>query len=219
MAAIRKSLFWGALACIYAAVLIESGSDKWIQSEDVSGKAISYLALFDGLLVWTLSMMGLSQLIDQSVHGRIQGILSVIFSIVLLVVSSFALLKVFAFLTGLIMLLLAAPFGTIAYMVGYASFPVAKAATTLSLIMSLKLGCLGLLLSSHPSFMKNKFILSFIGISIGLTFLTTFLHTFPPSFLVSIVDAIGSLVTAVVALIMALIILIGSIPGVLKAIR
>ncbi|HEX9784170.1 MAG TPA: hypothetical protein VGA56_15740, partial [Opitutaceae bacterium] len=117
----------------------------------------------------------------------------------------------------MVMLLMAVPFGTLAYLATYGHFEVGAAAGTLGAIMTLKLIFLGLLLFSHQGFLTNIWLLVFIGLSLLLTFIITFLHAFPPGFLVSITDAVGALVAAIFAIIMALLVLIGSIPAIAKA--
>ena len=61
--------------------------------EDVPGLAISYLALVDGVLLFTVGLMGASLLLPDSIHGRIQGIITLIFAI-LLILASIALIFV-----------------------------------------------------------------------------------------------------------------------------
>lgn len=222
----RKPLFVAALIVLALVLLIELGSAGWTRGAGTGdaigdaprpGIAIVYHALFDGILVWTVGMMGLSMVIDRAWHARVQGIASLIFSILMILGAFFAALFAFALLLLMVMLLMAVPFGTLAYLATYGHFEVGAAAGTLGAIMTLKLIFLGLLLFSHQGFLTNIWLLVFIGLSLLLTFIITFLHAFPPGFLVSITDAVGALVAAIFAIIMALLVLIGSIPAIAKA--
>jgi hypothetical protein len=131
---------------------------------------------------------------------------------------------VFAFCTFtlimlMVTLLLAAPFGTLAYFAVWGHFPTGPARISVALVMSLKLIGIGLIAASHLTLLKNKFFLVLAGCSIGLTFVLGLLYAFPPRFLVSITDAIGALIAAIVAFVWMVIVLIGAIFAVIRAAR
>jgi hypothetical protein len=113
------------------------------------GIAIPYLALIDVIVVFTVALMGAGMVVPDRLHGRLQGIITLIGAIILIIT---AIVLVFVALGELILmvtLLLAFPFGTIAYLIIWGSFPRGEAAVILSLLMFLKLvfaGC-----SSPPS--------------------------------------------------------------------
>ncbi|HEX9781792.1 MAG TPA: hypothetical protein VGA56_03555, partial [Opitutaceae bacterium] len=95
----RKPLFVAALIVLALVLLIELGSAGWTRGAGTGdaigdaprpGIAIVYHALFDGILVWTVGMMGLSMVIDRALHARVQGIVSLIFSILMILGAFFA---------------------------------------------------------------------------------------------------------------------------------
>ena len=51
------------------------------------GLAISYMALLDGVLFYAVLLMGLALLFPERVLGRIQGIVTVVFSIVVIIIA------------------------------------------------------------------------------------------------------------------------------------
>src|SRR4051812_7769487 len=135
---LRKPFFFVALALILIAVLVEIGSA--VLPDKPPGYGITFMAALDGLVLYTVLLMGLSLLIPERVQGRTQGCAT-------LIVSFFGCLGTLAMIfiaIGLLMLmvtLLISPiFGTIAYFAIYGHFPTGEARVILSLLMTLKLG-------------------------------------------------------------------------------
>ena len=225
---LRKPFFVVALILLALAVLAEMGTGIYMfavgdeaSMRDIAtpGWGIPYLAVLDGLVLFTILLIGAPLLITDRVHGRIQGIIT-------LIVSFFAFLGAVAMIfsaRGLLLLivclLMAIPFGTAVYMAKYASFAKGPAAGTLSLIMGLKIGFVVLLVMAHQRFLENKGLVLIILTSFLATIILSFLHGFPPRFLVSITDDIGAIIIAILAAIWALFYLIGAIPAVIKAMR
>lgn len=223
---VNKPLFIVALILLTVAVLAEIGSlamlgsaAEKIKDAPQPGLAISYLALMDGLLLFTLALIALGFFLPGRVHGTVQGIITFIVSLLVLIGSIILLVVAIALLILMVSLLLAVPFGTIAYFAIYATFEVGAAAATLSLIMTLKLFCAGFLVFSFPRFLQNKGLIFIFLTSFLASIIISFLHGFVPGFLASITDAIAAIVVAILAIIWALIIFIGSIPAIIKVLR
>lgn len=221
---IEKPLFIVALILLAIAVLMEVGSLAVLGStgvEDVPrpGLAISYLALVDGLLLYTLTLIALGFLLPGRVHGSVQGVITFIVSLLALIGSIVLIFVAIALLILMVSLLLAVPFGTIVYFAAYATFEVGAAATTLGLIMTLKLFCAGFLVFSYLRFLQNKGLIFLFLTSFLASIIISFLHGFVPGFLASITDAIAAIVVAILAIIWALILLIGAIPAIIKVLR
>jgi len=241
---LRTPLFVLALVACALIVLVELGSplimggdgagpafreqagrlelDELPSSEGVdepAGRGIPYLALVDVILLYTIALMGVSLLVPERVHGRVQGIVTIVGSIVLIIVA--LVFVVIAFVELLVMLALfpAAPFGTIAYLAVWGFFPTGDAAVLLGLLLFLKLAVCVLLVLAHQRFLQNKGLVLLLLTSLLCNLIVSFLHGLVPIILVSIVDDIAAIVFAVIAIIWALVLLIGSIPSVLKAIR
>jgi hypothetical protein len=188
-------------------------------TKGVPGKAIPSLALLDGVLFFTVGLMGLGLAVKASVLGRVQGGGTLVFAILVILAGIKMIFTALALLILMVGLLLAFPFGTIAYLVLYGSFNTGGAAAVLTLLMTLKLGCAIFLLMGQPRFLENIGLVLIVITSLLGNVIITFLHGFPPGILVSITDDIGALVVAALAVLWAIVLLIGSIPAILASLR
>ncbi len=243
MGNLRKPLLVLALVVILLVVLVEIGSGLFLGGHDASGAlkdsagdlgvdvgdpggvsqppghGISYLALVDVILLYTTGLFALSLFVPKGFQGRVQGIVTLIGSIVLILVSLVLLIIAFVELLVMVSLLLAVPFGTIAYLVIWGFFPVGDAATLLALLMFLKLVFGALLVLAQPRFLQNKGLVLMVLTSLLCNIILAFLHGFVPVILVSITDEVGAIIFAIIAIIWGIVLLIGSIPSIWKAIR
>jgi hypothetical protein len=184
------------------------------------GIGIRYLATLDLLLLYTLILLATDFIpVLRAVAARLQGIVTFVLSLLGLLALLGLIIVALGLLVTMVTLLLAVPFGTIAYLALWGSFDVEKAAAFLGMVMAMKLIGLLLIVAGNLTFIKNKGFMLLIGCSLGMTFLLGFLLAFPPGILASITDAIGALIAGVIALIWAVIFLIGAIPAVVNAIR
>lgn len=238
---LRRVPFLIAVVLIALAVLVEIGAHLAVVSEqddkvDEEGKLLSgwlkvhgkdknrgigipYLALIDGLALFTALLMGVSLLIPERVHGRVQGGATFIISLLLLiggiVLISMALLK----LALMVFLLVSFPFGTIVYLVLYSSFSTGAAQAASGLILSLKLAFALFLVIAQQRFLQNKGLVLLVLTSLLATIIVSFLHGIVPRFLVSITDAIAAIIVAVISMIWAVIFLVGSVVSITKVIH
>ncbi|HZN76769.1 MAG TPA: hypothetical protein VFC00_34515 [Micromonosporaceae bacterium] len=242
MGELKKPFFFIAVIAIGLVVLVELGSSLLIGGGDAGsrfaleaaergitipptdvseppGRGIPYLALIDVIAFYTAALMGASLIVPEKLHGRLQGILTLIGSIVLIIVSLILLIIAFVELLIMVSLFLAVPFGTIAYLVIWGFFPRGDAAVILSLLMFLKLVFGAFLILAQPRFLQNKGLVALIITSLVANVVVAFLHGFVPIILVSIVDDLAAIIFAIVAIIWAIILLIGSIPAVVKSVR
>ncbi|MDH6460569.1 hypothetical protein M2302_000730 [Micromonospora sp. A200] len=187
--------------------------------DEPSGRGTGYLALIDVVALWTTGLFCLSLVVPDRVQGRVQGVATLIFSIVLILVSLLMLVLAFVELSIMVSLFLAAPFGTLAYLALWGFFPVGEASLLLGLVLLLKLVWVVLLLLAQPRFLQNKGLVLLALTTLLCTVLLEFLHNLVPVVVVSILDDVGALVFAVVAIVWGLVLLIGSIPAIVKAIR
>ncbi|MGK5676118.1 hypothetical protein ACSNOB_25145 [Micromonospora sp. URMC 106] len=207
------------------AALRDSAGALGVEVADVSGvrepagRGTGYLALVDAVAVWTTGLFCLSLVLPDRVQGRVQGVATLVFSIVLIIVAFVALLVAFVELTVMVSLFLAPPFGTLAYLALWGFFPVGDASVLLGLVLLLKLAWAGLLVAAQPRFAQNKGLVLLALTALLCTVVLEFLHRLVPVILVSVVDDLGALLFAVVALVWGLVLLIGSIPAVVKAVR
>lgn len=183
------------------------------------GAGIGLLAFLDGLLLFTVVMLGLSLIIDLRTYGRIQGLTTLIVTFLWVIAAFFTALLALAKLFLMFGLFVAAPFGTIAYLALWGSFPTGQAAAILGLLLLLKIVFAVLLILSQPKFLKVTGLVVLLLVSVLLQLVLGLIHDFLPGPLVSIGDQFWALITVVVALVWALIMLIVSIPAVINALR
>jgi hypothetical protein len=206
---LRKPFFVAALLALLLAVLIELGSGPAFAAAapadlPAPGFGIRYLALLDGLVLFTVCLFAAPMLLSARVVGRIQGVASAIVAVLMLIAAIILLVVAVQALLLMVALFMAVPFGTAIYAASFGSFPMDPAAAALGAIMLCKLLFCGLLIAAQQRFLENR----------GLV-----LHGLPPSFLVSISDAVGAIIVAILAVIWALAYLLGAIPAIVKALR
>jgi hypothetical protein len=182
------------------------------------GMAVSYLALLDGILLFTVGLMGVGLIVRERLQGRIQGCATLIFSLLLLLGAIGLVIAAFLLVILMVSLLLAAPFGTLTYLAVYGFFNRSGASAALGLLMMLKLGFLGCLIAAQQRFLQNRGLMLMVLTSLLSNVIVAFLHGLVPGFLVSITDGIAAVVVAILAIIWAIVLLIGAIPAVIRAI-
>jgi hypothetical protein len=218
---LRKPFFVAALVLVSLTVLVELGS-AGLESLDLPtpGLGVNYLALLDGLLLFSMALMGVSLLLPERVHGRIQGAITFVFALLMLLASIALVFVALQLLTLMVALFMAFPFGTAIYSATFPpTFDVGAARTVIATLMSLKLAFAVVLLLAHQRFLQNKGLVLIILTSLLANVILSFLHGIVPRLLVSITDAIGAIVVGILAAVWALIFLIGSIPAIVKALR
>ena len=241
MSRLRVPFFAIALAAIVLVVLVELGEPLILgghqagaalagpadalgvsvpaQAQTPPGRAIPYLALVDGVALFTVALMGLGLLVPARLHGRVQGGLTLIFSILLVVGAIVLAVRAVAELLLMISLLFAPPFGTIAYLILWGSFPRGPAGVLLSLLMFLKLVFAGALLLAQPRFLQNKGLVALVVTSLVCTIAAQFLHGLVPAILVSVLDDVAAIAFTVVGAVWGVVLLVGSIPAIVNAVK
>jgi hypothetical protein len=183
------------------------------------GLGVPYLALLDGLLLLTLALMGASLIIPERVHGRVQGLVTLIGAVVALLAGLAMLFAAIGLLLLMVGLFTAVPFGTIAYLAVWGFFNRGGAAGTLGLLMMLKVVAAVCLVLAHQRFLQNKGLVLLILTSLLANAIVSFLHGLVPIVLVSITDALGAIVVSVLALIWAVVLAIGALVSIVKVLR
>lgn len=222
----RKSIFIVALVVIFLIVLVELGSMA-VLGIDVSsstlgvsttGRAIPAMALLDGLVFYATLIIAIALLVPERVQSKVQGIVTLVFSFLLLL----ACIKLFfvnlALLFVMISLLMSPPFGTIAYLAIWGSFDTSGAQVALSLLMTLKLIFAVCLVLAQQRFLQNKGLVLIIVTSLVANLIIAFLYGFVPGFLVSLTDVVGALIVFILAFIWGCVYLIGGIISVIKVV-
>jgi len=183
------------------------------------GSGIRALALFDGLVVFTLLLLGASVVVSQRAYARLQGVASLIVAIVWIL----ACLALGALALGTLFLMIglfvSPPFGTIVYLAVWGFFPVGDASVVLALLLVLKLVMLGLVVAAQPLFLRVKRLMALFAVSFVLQLVLGLIHGLLPRVVVSIGDQLWTLVTIVVSLVWAVVMLVMAIPAIVNAVR
>lgn len=183
------------------------------------GRGVPYLILLDSLLLLTVGLMGASLLVPERLHGRLQGIVTLVVSLLILLAGIKMVFTALAELMLMITLLMAVPFGTLVYLVKYGSFDRGSASAILSLVMLLKLGFAGCLALAQQRFLAMKGLVLIVLTSLVAGLVVSFLHGFVPGILVSITDAVAGIVVAILAILWAVFLLLGSVFSVVAALK
>jgi hypothetical protein len=221
---LRLPFFIIALICFALVLLIELGAlgHRLIPLDNPGtppGLGVPYLALVDGLLFYIVILMGLPLLLPDRIHAKLQGISTLIISILVILGGIVVIIVALMLLMLMITLFLAIPFGTIAYLAIYGSFSTGLAQTLLSAVLFFKLAGAICLVLAQQRFLQNKGLVFLILTSLLANLIVSFLHSLAPTPLVSITDAIAAIIVGIIAVIWALLLLIGSLPAIFKAIN
>lgn len=181
------------------------------------GIGIASLIALDILALFTMGLVISPFVISHQMTGRLQGILTLIVAILLLLMTFVALMKAVGLTLLMAGLFVATPFGTIAYVLTWGFFDTGGAAVTLGIILLLKLGFCACLLLANQRFAKNKGLVLFLLTTLLATLILQFLHGAVPGVLVSITDGIGAIIILILALIWLIAMLIGSLISIVKA--
>lgn len=183
------------------------------------GLGIRMLALIDIALIWALALMLAEFLLPPGRLSRVQGIVTLVLSFLGVIAGIILIVSTFALLILMVSLLVAAPFGTLAYLAAWGSFPSGAAGAALALIMTLKLAGATFLMLASPAILKNRGLLVLLLFSIAATFVTGLLIALVPGVVASIADVIGALISAILGTVWLLVMLIGAVLAVIRAIR
>lgn len=217
----RRPFLVVALALVAIAVLVEVGAsiaERLALPGDPPGLGIPYLALLDGILLFTLVLIALGLVVPESALGRVQGCATLIVA-VLLLLAALALVMVAIVLLILMIGLIASFFGALLYVALFGSFPRDRAAVTLALLLMLKLAAGACLVLAHQRFLTNKGLVALVLTSLIANVVVGFLHALPPGVLVSITDAVAGILVGIAAIVWAVILLIGAIVSILRVIQ
>jgi hypothetical protein len=222
---LRWPFFILALMALLAAFALEIGSNWFLVTPQQAGASsnvqsqlgIPSLALFDTLFLWTLILMALNITLDRALVGKIQGVLTLIVSIVVIFAGIKTLITAFVLLLVMIALL-SSFFGWIVYLALFGFFDTGSAATVLGAITFFKLACVVLLVLAQQGFLTTTRFIVLVAISLVCDLLLVFLQGLPPGVLVSVTDAIGAIIVSIVAIIYAIVQLVFAVVAIVRAI-
>lgn len=228
---LRTPFLVGALLCA-GTVLVIDGSGAQIAGliapftgrfapglESPPGRGVPALAFIDTLVFFALVLFVAPLVIPPRLHAKGQAVVTMIVGIVTALAALQAAFAAFAKMMLMIAILLAFPFGTIIYMIMFASFDRSGASAILAVGWTFKIAIAVLLVLAHQRFVRQIGLILLLGTSLVLGFVVTFLLALPPGFLVSITDCIAAIIAAIGAIIWGLVLAIGAVPGAIKALR
>jgi hypothetical protein len=190
-----------------------------LPSKRLPGVGIPFMAFLDGLILLTVGLMGAQFFIGEQLQGRIQGIVNLAVSALVLVAVITSIFLTIAKVMLMVGLLVAFPFGTLIYLAMWGYFNTTGASVALGLLLTLKLLFGACLVLAHPRFLQNKGLVLITITSLLANVVLSFFHALVPSILVSITDAIAGIVVLVLAAIWAILFLVGSATAVRRAAR
>jgi hypothetical protein len=193
--------------------------DNLAAGDKPPGLAIPYLALLDGLLLFTAGLIAASLFLPAGLQARAQGVTTLVFGLLLGLTALAMLAAAIGAVTLMLALLSAVPFGTLTYLATFGFFNRGAAAVTLSFLMLLKLGAGVSLALAQPRFLQNKGLVALLLTAVVANLLVTFLHGLVPGFLVSLTDGIAAVIVAVLALAWLAFLLFGSTMSLYRAIQ
>lgn len=192
------------------------------QAQDQSrppGLGVPYLALLEGLLLFTIGLMAAGLLYKEQVQARIQGIATFVFALCMLLLAIALLIAAIASTLAMIGLLLAVFIGTIIYLIAFGSFDRGASLALLGILLFLKF-CFGAcMLLAERRFLQNKGLVLLFATTMLANIIVALLQSLVPGILVSITDGIAGIVVAVLAIIWSVVFLVGSIPSMILALR
>ncbi len=183
------------------------------------GLGVPYLALIEGLLLFTIGLMAAGMLYKERIQARVQGIATFVFALCMLLAAIGLLIAAIAATLKMVGLLLSVFIGTIIYLIMYGSFDRTASLAVLGILMVLQLGFGVCLLLAEQRFLQNKGLVLLFATSVVANLIVGFLHVLVPGILVSITDGIAGIVVAIIAIIWSVVFLVGSIPSILLALR
>jgi len=182
------------------------------------GRAIPAMAVLDGLVLFTVLLMGAPMFIPERIFAKVQGFATLVVSLLALTGSIAGIFLTFSLVMLMVALFTAFPFGTLAYLIIYGFFDRTGANVTLSLLILLKVAFAACLILAHPRFIENKGLVLIVLTSLAANIIISFLHAMVPLPLVSITDSIATIIVFGLVVLWAAFFLAGSIVAVVKSV-
>ena len=166
------------------------------------GRAIPAMAMLDGILLLVTVLWTVQVFLGNNVYGMVGAPATCIVNLLLIIGAIFAILAAIAFLLLMVGLLLAVPFGTLAYLALYGFFNSGGASAVLAILLTLKIGYI-ICFSIAQKDLRVAIILLTLT-SLLANVIIGFLHGFLPNFLTSITDDVAAIIVLILAVIWAL---------------
>jgi hypothetical protein len=212
---VRKIFFAFGFVAVLIALITEFSFGTGFSAGGGPGLGVRAVGMFDCLFFFVVLLIGLSMILPERIHGRLQGFATLIVSICMLIASFAYILLSIGILVLLLALISSPPFGWIIYLAAF-RLDGSGATAHLALTMFLKIVFAVLLLLAQQRYLENKQLVLLILLSMVCNVIVNFLHGFLPSILLAITDTVAGIVVGVLTLIWALWSLVRSIPSIIK---
>ena len=185
---------------------------------DIEGYGVPYLWLIDLQLLLAIVIIASGYILPEGIVSKGQGVVNIMVAFWLVFEAIPMIFKALAKMVLMVVLLLAIPFGTIAYFVKYADFNRGAAAAVLAILMMLKIFlCIALVLNNEKHILNIGLLLTIVVSFVG-NIVVSLLHGIVPKFLVSITDALAGIVVAIIGAIWGVVVCLIGIISVVMAI-
>jgi hypothetical protein len=189
------------------------------QGKGSPGLGIPYLGLIDVMVLFVLILIALNLVLSQELVARLQGCAGCLLSLMVIVGGIALIFTALGLVILMVSLLLAVPFGTLAYLAAWGFFNTGAATVVLTSSLILKVVCAICLVIAQQRFLVNKSLVLLLLLSIVADIVVSFLQNFPPGFLASITDAIAAIVVGILGVIVAVVLGIGSLASLGRALK
>jgi hypothetical protein len=189
------------------------------QQERPPGMSVPSLALLDSIVLFTVALMGIALVLPSRLQGRVQGIATLLFSLLVIGLGLRVIFIAIGMLILMLALLLSIPFGSIIYLIIYGFFNRGGADIALGIIMLLKFGFSGSLVLAQQRFLQSKGLVLLVLTALLANVIVSVLLGIVPGFLASITDVIGAILIGIFSIIWAIVLLVGSIVSIIKIVR
>jgi len=200
---VRKIFFVFAFIALLIALITEFTFGTGFSASGGPGLGVRAVGMFDCMFFFIIVLIALSMILPERIHGRLQGLATLIVSFCMLLASFAYILSSLGILVLLLALISSPPFGWIIYLAAF-RLDGSGAAAHLALTMLLKLVFAGLLLLSQQRYLQNKGLVLLIFLSMLCNLIVNFLHGFLPAILLAVTDTVAAIVVAILALLWAL---------------
>jgi hypothetical protein len=190
--------------------------NQMLNQDKPPGRAIPAMAMLDGILLLVTILWAVQVFLGNNVYSAVAATATCIVNLLLIIAGIIAIFLAIAFLLLMVGLLLAVPFGTLAYLALFGFFNRGGAAAALGILLALKVGyiiCFGI---AQKDLRVAMILLALTSLLANV--IIGFLHGFLPSFLTSITDDVAAIIVLILAVIWALYYCITSIIPTLRVV-
>lgn len=204
-------------------VLMRSNSDakKALATPDKQHLpwAVRSLAFVDAVTLLTILLIAASQFVPAATMAKVQGAITLLFAILLLVAAVVFVIPVIAQLYVMLGLLFAVPFGTLIYVFTYGSFDRGSAMMLLPWLFSMKVAFGISLVVNSERYLENAGLVLAVLSTMLASIVVSLLYGLVPGILLSVADAIAAILIVALAVVWIIALAAGAILSLVLLLR